>query len=285
MAITRSERDKRYRQRTKELIEKHGWKVNLEPKLLPDEDRAGLGGGLRCFMMVYQRGPDGKKLLNEPKKRCGHPAAKGSFFCKKKHGGGNQNALVHGERSMTNSAYTGLFQHKLGNLFDAFVNDPSALDCRVELGYIRTAIYKYLQVLNNPNKAIRNPKKALKLIKAIMDNKLLEPIERFAQIKQLCASHTIISDGDAVDRLLAAGDTISRICERMGKNVNKDNFILTPDGFKIFLRSMIEILKRDVPADKMMLIKDAILDISTRTGGDLSKVHEITQLKDVNNNA
>ena len=79
-------KSQQHEERMKVLYENHGWKLNTPPNLLPPEDKSNFGGGLKCFKMVYDRDETGGKL--ETMHRCGNPAAKGSFFCAKKHGGG-----------------------------------------------------------------------------------------------------------------------------------------------------------------------------------------------------
>jgi hypothetical protein len=89
-----------------------------------------------------------------------------------------------------------------------------------------------------------------------------------------------LADGEVIDRMLNISETISKIIERIDKHAGKDEFILTPEGLKIFIRCMIDIIKEYVPTTELDKVKERILTINTRTEGDISK-YEITKLKDV----
>ena len=131
------------------LWEKHGWKADLTPDCLEEEDRAPFGGGLRCFKKVFIRDDYGNTIEHVPKVRCKNPVIKKSLFCKK-HGGGNSNALVNGKRSLTKNLYRGAFQSDLSDLFDKFLNDPAILDIRPELAALRTCFVKWVTELEKP---------------------------------------------------------------------------------------------------------------------------------------
>jgi hypothetical protein len=81
-------------------------------------------------------------------------------------------------------------------------------------------------------------------------------------------------DGENIDRISKITDTLSKVIERVRRYQTKDEFILTPEGIKILLRSLIEVMKVHVPPEKIEIIKQALLDISIRTQGDLSKLTE-----------
>jgi hypothetical protein len=275
-------KSQQHEERMKILYENHGWKLNTPPNLLPPEDKSNFGGGLKCFKMVYDRDETGGKL--ETMHRCGNPAAKGSFFCAKKHGGGNQNNLVHGKRSVIASTYQGAFGGKVGTLFDAYLNDPSITDAKVILASLLTCYRQYIEKVNNPEKSIKRPIALLKQIKFIQKSIVKTPLEKFLMIKELCASQTTLADGEVVDRMMSICETISRIIERIDKQQGKDEFILTPDGLKIFIRCMIDIIKEHVSSDDIEKVKERILTINTRTEGDISK-YEVTKLKNVTTEA
>lgn len=264
-------------ERVRMLMEQHGWKLNVPSSILAPEDKAKLSGGLKCFRMVYDRDKDGVKL--KTMHRCGNPAAKGSFFCKKKHGGGNQNNLIHGKNSMTSSAYRGAFKTELGDLFDTFLNDPAISDLRPEIAAIRTAYRTYMNELSASSKRVKNPLAALKVIKNITKDKLLTPEERFAHIKEFCSRQATLTDGEALERIVAIGESISKIVERMNKIQNKEEFMLTIDGLKIIFRCVIDVLKEHVTPETLKLVKDNLITISARTQGDLSKYGELKQLE------
>ena len=265
-------------ERIRILTENHGWKLHTPPSLLPPEDRSNFGGGLKCFRMVYDRDEKGEKL--KTMHRCGNPAAKGSFFCAKMHGGGNQYNLQHGKRSAISASMQSAFGGQIGNLFDAYLNDPSLMDAKIILASLLTCYRQYIEKVNNPKKSIKRPIALLKQIKWIQKSMMKSPLEKFLMIKELCASQVTLADGEVIDRMLNISETISKIIERIDKHAGKDEFILTPEGLKIFIRCMIDIIKEYVPTAELDKVKERILTINTRTEGDISK-YEITKLKDV----
>jgi hypothetical protein len=261
----------------KRMLEKHGWKLDVPANMLPDEDKASFGGGLRCYRNVYMRDDFGNKIPDSPKMRCGNPAIKGSFYCKK-HGGGNSNALVHGKRALTSSLYRGAFQANLGTLFDQFINDPMVNDLRPELATLRTVLIKFIHSLNNTEK-IDSPKKKLRILKNIVNDLALNPEEKFIQVKEFCNRQSLLTDTESVDKIGYLCDTIAKITERMARIQNREQFTLTPDGLKLLLRCIVELITKYVPENQIEEIKRELVQLSVRTQGDLKNIRsaEITQ--------
>jgi hypothetical protein len=261
----------------KRMLEKHGWKLDVPANMLPDEDKASFGGGLRCYRNVYMRDDFGNKIPDSPKMRCGNPAIKGSFYCKK-HGGGNSNALVHGKRALTSSLYRGAFQANLGTLFDQFINDPMVNDLRPELATLRTVLIKFIHSLNNTEK-IDSPKKKLRILKNIVNDLALNPEEKFIQVKEFCNRQSLLTDAESVDKIGYLCDTIAKITERMARIQNREQFTLTPDGLKLLLRCIVELITKYVPENQIEEIKRELVQLSVRTQGDLKNIRsaEITQ--------
>jgi len=254
----------------KRMLEKHGWKLDVPANMLPDNDKASFGGGLRCFRNVYMRDDFGNKIPDSPKIRCGSPAIKGSFYCKK-HGGGNTNALVHGKRALSSSLYRGAFQSNLGTLFDQFLNDPMVNDLRPELATLRTVLIKFIHSLNNTEK-IDSPKKKLKIMRTIIQDQTLNPEEKFIQMKEFCNRQSLLTDTESVDKIGYLCDTIAKITERMARIQNKEQFTLTPDGLKLLLRCIVELITKYVPANQIEEIKRELVQLSVRTHGDLKNI-------------
>jgi hypothetical protein len=254
----------------KELYEQHGHKIFLPKEQLEEEDRSlKWRGRLRCFKMRLVRDEMGVKTGE--KVRCKNPTAKGSLFCKKHHGG-NVTALVHGKQ-VSQYLYKGAFQNKIGSLFDMFMNDPSYLDIKPEFIALRTILVSYIKKLSN-EEPIRNPKKLLKIVYNITRQDMYTPQEKWSLILELVHSQNTLMDGENIDRISKITDTLSKVIERVRRYQTKDEFILTPEGIKILLRSLIEVMKVHVPPEKIEIIKQALLDISIRTQGDLSKLTE-----------
>lgn len=261
-------------QKIQKLNELHGWKMNVPPNCLPTEDRAKLGGGLRCFGKVYLRDENGNKKIEEPKKRCGNPAVKGSFFCKK-CGGGNSYALTN-NKSTSGSLYRGAFNNQLGSLFDAFLNDPAVLDIIPELTALRLAYRKFIEdVATGKPKTPTN--KLIRIIKSITEDEKLLNNDKFAFIKDICAKEMALSDPATIMLMKNVTETIGNTVEKIYKIQSKDDFLLTQDGLKILLRCIIDILKKNVNEEVLGKVKQELLEVSIRTKGDLRKYQEKTQ--------
>jgi hypothetical protein len=253
------------------LYEKYGYLLNTPSSCLDPEHKANLGGGLKCFHLTYKRDKDGNKIKNV-RKRCGNPAVKGSFFCKK-HGGGNNYNIIHGRNiNPMISAYKNVFNNQLGDLLDIFVNEEDILDAKPELMALRIVLNNHIKKLVNNKPS--NPKRLLDKIVGIIEDEGLSNYERFSLVKDITDSVSTITDGDSIDRISRTVETISRVIERLHKIQSKDEFILTKEGLKIFLRAIVDIMN-DVVEDRDVKnkFKEALLSVSVQTGGDLSKYH------------
>lgn len=273
--------EEKKQERYRKLVENNGWKLDVPATMLPDGDKASFGGGLRCFQNVYLRDDFGNKIKTSPKMRCGNPAIKGSFFCKK-HGGGNTNALVHGKRALSSSLYRGAFQTNLGTLFDQFLNDPTVSDLRPELATLRTILVKYVSSLNNTEK-IDRPNKKLKIMKSILSDQILNPEEKFIQIKEFCNRQSLLTDTESIEKIGYLCDLIAKINERMARIQNKEQFTLTPDGLKLLLRCIVELITKYVPENQIEEIKKELVNLSIRTQGDLKNIKDAEIIQESKN--
>lgn len=262
-------KDKKSEKKLDFLMEKYGYLIALPASCLPDEHRANLGGGLRCFSFVSLRNEDGRRIKGK-NKRCGNPVIKGSFFCKK-HGGGNTYGLVNG-KSMNPmlAAYKKAFDGSLGDLLSCFVNDKDMTDIRPELVSLRIILNNYIKKLVD-GKSI-NPNRFMKEINNIVEIEELSNTEKFVMIKNLSDSIHTITDGDSIDRLTRVIETLSRVTERINKIQSKDDYILTPEGLRIFLRAIVDIINDNIEDESAKRnIHEALMTISLKTGGDLNK--------------
>jgi hypothetical protein len=265
------------------LLEEHGWKLDVPPSALPSDDRAPLGGGLRCFGKVYNRDDFGNKIRTQPRRRCNNPCFKGSFFCKK-CGGGNANALIHGRRSGVSSLYRSAFQADLGTMFEVFINDPTIMDLKPELAALRVCLKNYIDELNKKTN-IRNVRKLNKSIRVILNDSILSDEEKFINIKDICARNSSISDGESIDRIAHVCEVISRVTERMNKVQSSDKFMLTLDGIKILYRCIIDAIRECAPVEIQKKLKEQLMSIRIRTSGDLNKYVDVVknvEVKEVN---
>jgi len=262
--------EEKKQERYKKLFDQHGWKLDVPATMLPEDDKASFGGGLRCFRDVFLRDDFGRKIKTSPKMRCGNPAVKGSFYCKK-HGGGNTNALVHGKRALSSNLYRGAFQTNLGSLFDRFLNDPVVNDLRPEMATLRTVLIKYISSLNNTEK-IDKPNKKLKIMRNILNDNILNPEEKFIQIKEFCNRQLLLTDTESIDKIGYLCDLIAKINERQARIQSREQYTLTPDGLKLLLRCIVDLITKYVPEDKINEIKNELVNLSIRTQGDLKNI-------------
>lgn len=263
-------RSTKRRRRLKKLLEKYGYLLHLPPKTLPPKHKASLGGGLRCFNKVFPRKlVNGRKIKDKTKEkvRCGNPAVKGSFYCRK-HKGGNSGNLKHGLDTLT-VATGGLYGRnmtsELGGLLEQFMNDPNIKDLRPELASLRMALSQYLKELTS-NETKSSSISLMMGIEIICHDDTISSREKFVQIRDVCASQSFLTDGESLDRLNRIVETISRVMERMHRIQTQDNYFMTPDGFKIFLRSIVDILKQNIKDSKTLQeIRNELMKASVQT--------------------
>lgn len=264
-------------QKFEKLSKRYGYLLDLPISELPEKHKAKFGGNLRCFQRIYPRDKEGNKIYDESKVRCKNSTVRGSFFCKI-HGGGNSFALKHGRHSVstiTGGVYGRGMPVEFGDLLEKFINDPNIADLRPELAALRLALSKYLEELTSEETKLP-PKMLIKQIRSIARNKMISQSERFVMIRDICASQSFITDGDAIDRLNKTVETIAKVTERMHRIQSQDNYILTPDGLKIFLRAIVTVLKTNINDSKVLNeIKEKLMEIHTRTEGNLYKVKGI----------
>jgi len=257
------------------LLDKYSHYLDMPSKLLPDEHRAPLNGGLRCFQKVYQRDKNNNKIKDKKKIRCNNPSVKKSFFCKK-HGGGNSHALVHGNRtnySMTGGQYGKNMDGHFSDLLEVFLNDPKITDLKPELAAMRMMMSEFLEELTSDKPKI-SPKKLVGGIKRILKIDTMTPSEKFSAVRDICSSQSFLTDGDSIDRLSRLVGEIGKTVERMHRIQTQDNFILTADGLKVFIRSIVDILKEKVEDNVLGDIREQLLKISMQTKGNLSEARE-----------
>lgn len=253
------------------LYEKYGHLIGKSAYELPVKHKNKLNGGLRCFHRVFPRDEDGMKIMDK-KVRCGNTAVKGSLFCRK-HNGGNSSAMTHGKTAITAQKYRGAFSHKFEDLVDAFLNDPAMLDLKPELASLRTILNAYIE--KHANAKPKSPKKFCKTTQNLMENEGLTDSEKAAAIIELAKEQQDILDGEVIDRINRLIGSIGKVVQNIQKSIDKESFMLTPDGLKVFLRAVIEIISKNI-SDKEVVseIRKGLLEVSTMTGGDIAKYNE-----------
>jgi SepF-like predicted cell division protein (DUF552 family) len=264
------------KKKRRKLYEKYGHFIGCETRDIPEKHRAA-AGGLRCFRRVTQRDDHGNKIKNSEKKRCGRACSKGSLYCKF-HGGGNSKALVHGKRTTaTLEKYKGVHTHSMQDYMTSFINDPKILDMKAELVMVRSVLHNYMANIAEGETKPKNPKKKLRMIQQVLNSDDMGDIDKLLTIKEITDSIRALDDGTVIDRVNRCVETVGKTIDRIQKYESKDQFMLTPEGLKIMLRGFLDVLKTSVSnEEELRNIQQQLADISVKTGGDLTKYHEIS---------
>lgn len=267
------------KQKAKYLFEAYGYLLDLPNNCIPEEHKAKGIKTIKCFGRSFVRNPKTKEKQKNSKgkfkrKRCSSPCVKGTFYCHK-HGGGNTHALVNNKsRNPILSLYRKQGDPEFGDLIEAYLQDETVLDVKPELASLRAALNKYTERLVNAKPV--NPKVFVKGAKNIMEEDYLSDYEKYVALKALADSVETLTSGDSLDRLTRIVDTISRVIHRVQTAANNEQYILTPDGLKVFLRCIIDIIKEHVEdVGTVNKIKEGFLEISTITKGKLGNYHNI----------
>lgn len=267
-----NKRDQKKERRTREtLYEKYGYLIGVPTLELPEEQRSP-NGGLRCFKRISPRDDHGNKIITEKRKRCKNTCAKGSLYCRH-HGGANSKALVHGNRiSKTLEIYRGVHNTEFQDYMQAFMDDPQLMDMRAELVTVRSIMLNYMKKIAEGEKAPKNSKGMMKRIENIVEDGEMSSHEKLVTIKEITDSIRSLDDGIVVDRINRCVETVGKTIERISKLTNKDEFMLTPEGLKIMLRAILDIIKKNVEGEaELRAIRKDLKCVSVKTGGDLSK--------------
>jgi hypothetical protein len=262
------------RKKRKNLYNKYGYLIGADTEDIPEKHRC-VTGGLRCFRRVVRRDEHGNKDPVGRRKRCGKACSKGSLYCGS-HGGGNSKALVRGTRTTaTLDAYKGVHTAELQDLMGTFIDDPKILDQKAELVTLRAILHNYIAEIEKGRKQPKNAKKMLSIIGATLENEEMTDVDRLLTIKEVTDSMRALDDGAVIDRINRCIDTIGKTIDRIHKVETKDNFMLTPEGLKILLRGILDVLRDIVAEDVLQQIRGSLMNISIKTGGDLTKYDQI----------
>lgn len=257
--------EKKFRE---DLYLKYGKYISMKPDDLPEQHRCKLNGGLRCFKKVSPRDEEGVKIPGGKKKRCGHPTIRGSLFCRK-HGGGNTSALTTGTAATAAVTYRNMYHGEFKNLLDAFMNDPKIIDLKPELGHLRTIMLKYIEKLTNARP--KSPKVFVLRAMSIVNSEDMTYDDRVLLLSDLVSEQVSITDGRAIDRINRTVDTIGKTIDRIHKIQSREEFMLTPEGLKIMLRAIVEIIKARITDESVRdIIRKDLMGISIMTKGDIS---------------
>ncbi len=267
---------KKERSKRSRLYQKWGYLIGAETKDIPKKQRCKTGG-LRCFRRMTETDEHGNTIPAGVKRRCKKSCSKGSLYCKS-HGGGNSKALVRGARTTaTLDAYKGIHNAGLQDLMSTFLNDPKILDHKAELVTLRLILINYISEIQKGKTKPKNTRKMLRLIEQVMENQEMTEVDKLLTIKEITDSIRALDDGAVIDRINRCVDTIGKTIDRIHKVETKDNFMLTPEGLKILLRGVLDVLREYVTSEAVLKdIRGALMTIAVKTGGDLARYDEIT---------
>ena len=269
----RNQTEEKKIRRTK--YQKYGHLIGMPTKELPQKHQCA-SGGLRCFKRINPRDENGNPQEDAPQSRCGRSCSKGSLYCKS-HGGANARALVHGARSTsTLETYKGVHTAKLQDLMTAFINDPKILDQKAELAMVRSVLTNYVGKIVEGEIEPSSPKRKTQMMEDILTDDNLTAVEKFMAVKQITDSVRSLDDGQVIDRVNRCVETIGKTIDRIHKIETKDDFKLTPEGLKIILRGVIDVMRTKIK-DEVLLnqIREGLIEVSIKTNGDLTKYQDI----------
>ncbi len=250
---------------------------------VPREHRSDLKNihSLRCFKMIWQRDEKDNKLFNEPKVRCKLPVVEGYLYCRKH--GRYKMPLIKPDEKMnelsTASIYRDVYDAEMGDLLTAFLNDPQMLDLKPELANLRLILNNYIKkLLEKPRAGSRND--FMSQVREIIMEEDKDDNWRFEKITELTESLSTITNGKAIDRINRCVENIGKTIERIRKIEEKDDFLLTPAGMKIFLRAMVDLMNESITDKELKKrITEGLLTLSIETKGDVSLYQTIRNSK------
>lgn len=265
------------KKKRRSLYEKHGYLIGVPTKELPEKHQAP-AGGLRCFKKVFPRDDNGNRLKNEDKKRCGRACAKGSLYCRS-HGGGNSKALVHGRReTATLAMYRKVHNGKIQDYMTAFINDPKITDMKSELVTVRAVMHNYIEKVVSGEEKPKNPKRLLRLMEKTIENEELTTMDKVLTMKEITDSIRSLDDGATIDRINRCVETVGKTIDRIQKHETKGDYMLTPEGLKIILRGVLDVLRNSIAdPDLLKEVRDALKMVSIKTKGDLTKYNDVVE--------
>lgn len=238
------------------------WKLHTPIHELPAEDLTR-HNKLRCHYPKHRKDDAGNIL--EGRVRCKSDAAEGSLYCKG-HLGGTQANLKDGGSSTIINHFRKQYHVTLGSAFDRFLNDPSLLDLKPYFAQLGVLLSEYVaQFKDSKVSNVVEKKKIIKLMKIVLKEKKLGTIDKFDQIRELVFRQEDILNGDSLDRIRKLVETISKVGERISKIENRPEFMLTPDGYKMMLRQLTDIIKENLPQQYSVVLCDKLMYVNTRT--------------------
>lgn len=226
---------------------------------------------LRCFKKVWQRDEEGNVDKSLPKRRCKKHVVEGYLYCENHGGKKNLPVPIDLEKKTTAQIYKKVYDADMGDLLECFLNDPKLLDLKPDLANLRVILNNYIKKLLEPPK-YGTVQHFMNQVREILIEEEKTEDWKYKKIVELVESQNSIHNGKAIDRINRCVENIGKQIERIHKYETNEDFLLTPDGIKILLRAMVELMDSNIAdGDVKKKIRDGLLMLSVETKGDISR--------------
>jgi len=250
-----------------EIPKEHRWRPNRPHSL-------------RCFKKVWQRDEEHNPIKTLPRVRCKRHVAEGYLYCTK-HGGNYKNlpAPMDDDKKSSSVAmsYKKIYDAELSDLLETFLNDPNILDLKPDLANLRVVLNAYIK------KIVEKPHRGTVLnfttrVREVLMEEEKSEEWKYNKIIEIVEGMNSLTSGKCIDRIYRCVDHIGRLIERIHKVETNNSFMLTPDGVKVILRAIVDILNTNIE-DKTLIgsIREQLLSLSIETQGELSRYGEVKQ--------
>lgn len=215
--------------------------------------------GLRCFHFVRIKGDQKDKVI-----RCPQCAVPGSIFCGEHD---YDRSLVDGKRSVPQ-----IYKNKLHTLFERYLNEPTILDHKQDLAVLRTLLTGMVNKLTDPNKVSKE--NLVDALKNVIDSNDSISV-KYESVMDIFSRHESVFSNQAIKNVNETVRNIGGCIDRINKAGSGDQFLMTPEGVNVMMRTIVEVLKKNVQdKDIMLQIQTDLMTISVATKGDLQKAND-----------
>jgi hypothetical protein len=165
----------------------------------------------------------------------------------------------------------GRFSNKLSDVLEAYINDTDITDHKRELATLRLILTGYIERFAS-NKPIGSSKRVVEVMQQVLEADHMKASEKYAAIRDIIFNEQSLVNGEVIDRISRLVENIGKSIDRILRNEEKSGYFLTPEGFKIFLRSIQEIINKLVIEDSVRkAIREELLKVGTRNVASFSE--------------
>lgn len=236
------------------LLNKHADQIGKKHFVNADREQ-----GLRCFHFRREKGETGDKVL-----RCPCAVMPGSVFCREHD---YDRSIVNVKREVPQ-----VYKNSLHTLFDAYLNEPTILDHKQDLAVLRTLLTGLINKLTQPDKI--TIKDLLTRLKSILRSNDPDST-KYDLVMDTFYRHQDVFSDKTVKNINETVKNIGGCIERIQRAGSGDQFLMTPEGLNVFLRTLVEILKRNInDQDIMLQVQTELMTISVATKGNLQTAND-----------